>query len=629
MYLKKIMFLLTFIILFTLHCDIIEPDNKTGSIIIYILSDITKSKIFNPRETLSIVQCIVKKGSHEIYDQHHTKRDSSYFTIKINDLEPADTYSVLLYGKNSSGDIMGRADKGNIRVVEGIETPVSMSWSNMRPVLFSPADSSIIYIDTLSFDWSSVSNAAFYELQVDSSDSFSAPIIDQNRLTDSGYTTVTSFSDNTYYWRVRCQDSRENWGEWSDIWSFIVSTKMITVTSPNGGESWELGSSQTITWTSSNAGIEVKIELYRGSNQYQTIAASTPNDGSYTWSVPSDCDADSSYRIKITSPDDADIYDYSDDYFILYTINYVKIYGVCFVYFGPDTTLHIDGVTMTFNTTSGGTMTTTTNSPYGYYEQEVPYGWSGTLSASKQGYDFKCDYHGSLQSEYHFDNIIKDTKVDFWDNRSIDSTGTLTDIDGNTYQTVKIGDQWWMAENLKVTHYRNGDAIPHIPSETEWHKLYLHKGAYCAYDNEESNADVCGYLYNWCAVDDSRNIAPEGWHVPTTYEWRKLERELGMSQSEADDTGWRGTNEGNKLKSTSGWHQGANGTDENGFCALPGGYRDPNGFFRLKGYETYFWTSSEFNDYSAWIRRLAGTKSGVYSNNHNKRLGLSVRLVKD
>lgn len=96
-------------------------------------------------------------------------------------------------------------------------------------------------------------------------------------------------------------------------------------------------------------------------------------------------------------------------------------------------------------------------------------------------------------------------------------TGKVTDIDGNTYKTVKIGNQWWIAENLKVTHYRNGDAIPEVTDNEQWKNL--NSGAYCAYDNNESNAAVYGYLYNWYAMNDSRNIAPEGWYVPSDEEW--------------------------------------------------------------------------------------------------------------
>ena len=89
--------------------------------------------------------------------------------------------------------------------------------------------------------------------------------------------------------------------------------------------------------------------------------------------------------------------------------------------------------------------------------------------------------------------------------------GTVTDIDGNIYQTVKIGNQWWMAENLKVTHYRNGEAIPNVTDNATWTGLTT--GAYCEYNNDVNNVATYGRLYNWYAVDDSRNIAPAGWHV--------------------------------------------------------------------------------------------------------------------
>ena len=96
---------------------------------------------------------------------------------------------------------------------------------------------------------------------------------------------------------------------------------------------------------------------------------------------------------------------------------------------------------------------------------------------------------------------------------------SVTDIDGNVYQTVEMGDQLWMAENLKVTHYRNGDEISTGYSNSEWANLST--GAYAVYDDNESNADAYGYLYNWYAVETG-NLAPEGWHVPTDAEWTGL-----------------------------------------------------------------------------------------------------------
>jgi len=211
-----------------------------------------------------------------------------------------------------------------------------------------------------------------------------------------------------------------------------------------------------------------------------------------------------------------------------------------------------------------------------------------------------------------------------------DSTGTVTDIDGNIYQTIKIGDQWWMMENLKVTHYRNGDPIPHVTDQDTWEGLTT--GAYCEYDNDPGNMATYGRLYNWYAVDDSCNIAPAGWHVPTDSEWKQLEIYLGMSQTEADVSGWRGTDEGGKLKEvgTTHWASPNTGaTNESGFTALPGGCRLGNGFYINMGDYASFWSSTEYSGYYAWYRYLSNLDSQVYRHYYNKRRGYSIRCVRD
>ncbi len=99
-------------------------------------------------------------------------------------------------------------------------------------------------------------------------------------------------------------------------------------------------------------------------------------------------------------------------------------------------------------------------------------------------------------------------KFNFCENGNWTEKNGVVDIDGNAYNTVKIGNQWWMAENLKVTHYRNGNPIPNVTDDTEWSNLTT--GAYCSYDNNDSNINTYGLLYNWYSVDDSRGLAPAG-----------------------------------------------------------------------------------------------------------------------
>ncbi len=207
---------------------------------------------------------------------------------------------------------------------------------------------------------------------------------------------------------------------------------------------------------------------------------------------------------------------------------------------------------------------------------------------------------------------------------------TVTDIDGNAYKTIKIGDQWWLAENLRVTHYRNGDAIPNIKDNTAWSTLST--GAYCAYNNDNGNIETYGVLYNWYAVDDSRKIAPAGWHVPTDADWKELEMYLGMNQSDADLGDWRGMDEGGKLKEdgTEHWESPNTGaSNESGFKALPGGFRGVNGTFSDIRYEAEYWSADLSSGKFAWYRALDSKYSEVGRFQSYGQSGFCVRLVRD
>lgn len=202
--------------------------------------------------------------------------------------------------------------------------------------------------------------------------------------------------------------------------------------------------------------------------------------------------------------------------------------------------------------------------------------------------------------------------------RQILVTNNITDIDGNTYRTVKIGDQWWMAENLKVTHYRNGDAIPNVTDGYEWW-FNLTTGAYCNYDNNVNNVTTYSRLYNWYAVNDSRNIAPEGWHVPADAEWQTLVDYLG---------GKNGAGGKMKESGTAHWDRPNTGaTNESGFSALPSGIRSQN--FASMGTWTWFWSSSMYIGNYAWSWDLTYDQSRIRQTYNLERHGFSVRCVKD
>lgn len=156
---------------------------------------------------------------------------------------------------------------------------------------------------------------------------------------------------------------------------------------------------------------------------------------------------------------------------------------------------------------------------------------------------------------------------------SFTTLNLLTDIDGNTYDTVVIGTQVWMSKNLRVSKYRNGDPITTNLSNTTWQNTT--SGACAVYQNSAANDSIYGKLYNWYAVADPRGLCPTGWHVPSDGEWQTLETALGMPASELNNTGGRGLsqNVGGKLKAVSPlWlSPNAGATDSSGFTGLPGG----------------------------------------------------------
>jgi uncharacterized protein (TIGR02145 family) len=210
----------------------------------------------------------------------------------------------------------------------------------------------------------------------------------------------------------------------------------------------------------------------------------------------------------------------------------------------------------------------------------------------------------------------------------------LMDIDGNLYHTILIGEQIWMAENLKVTHYRDGTAITNVTDNNAWEAQETE--AFCIYNNNTSNeVDTYGALYNWYAVTDTRNLAPEGWHVPTDEEWKELEMSLGMSQSEADNESWRGTNEGSIMAGNDAlWDEGDLENDSefgsSGFSTLANGYRPTGlGNYTQMGNYGYFWSTTEYNSNLVYNRSLYSNRTTIHRGYDYKSFGLAIRCVKD
>jgi uncharacterized protein (TIGR02145 family) len=210
----------------------------------------------------------------------------------------------------------------------------------------------------------------------------------------------------------------------------------------------------------------------------------------------------------------------------------------------------------------------------------------------------------------------------------------INDIEGNTYKTVVIGNQTWMAENLKTTHYSYGASIPFVIGNGNWQVLTANSKAYCWYnDDSGTNANTYGALYTWAAVMNGafsssaspsgiQGVCPTGWHVPSDSEWTILTDYLGDEDIA-----------GGKLKETGTIHwnsPNADATNETGFKALPGGNRNDNGLFDGIGYSGFWWSATETGAANVWFRDLGYDGGGIGRNGlGNKEYGFSVRCLRD
>ncbi|MDE3214464.1 MAG: fibrobacter succinogenes major paralogous domain-containing protein [Bacteroidota bacterium] len=191
----------------------------------------------------------------------------------------------------------------------------------------------------------------------------------------------------------------------------------------------------------------------------------------------------------------------------------------------------------------------------------------------------------------------------------------LKDVDGNEYDTVKIGTQVWMAENLDVSRFRNGDPITEAETREQWDEAAKEgKPAWCYYHRDSDRVTIYNKLYNWYAVNDPRGLAPAGWRIPTKQDWATL-----INNSGGDNKS------GIQMKSSTEW----DGAHSNGLNCLPGGYRNREGDFEHAGKIGSWWTATQNGPEDAWSVSLGTGTPAASTSFDTKEIGLSVICVKD
>ncbi|MCU4176468.1 PKD domain-containing protein [Carboxylicivirga sp. N1Y90] len=479
--------------------------------------------------------------STENYDENNGE-----FSGALTNLAANTTYYVRAYASNSAGTGYGAVHSFATLPAEASSLPDVSTGGQVKKITTSSAEiTSVVHDDgggalsARGIVWSSSIEAC--------------ELSDADGNTNDGTATGSYLSqlsgllpNTTYYVRGYATNSIGTAYGSPVIFNTLDDMSFyITVASPNGGENWEKGSTQTISWDSNVTG-NVRIELWRGTILETNIAASIANTGSYTWNMTTGYQEQDDYKVKIVSVDDESVFDESDATF--------------------------------------------------------------TISEETPNYE----------------------------------TGTVTDIEGNNYKTVKIGTQWWMAENLKVTKYSDGTTIPHITDNTTWASLGDNNTdkAFCFYNNDKSLG--YGALYTFAAAVNGtphngsnhvQGVCPTGWHLPSSGEWGILENYLIINGYNYNGIR-RYNNLGKSLASKIGWLDspsiGDVGNDQStnnktGFTALPSGSRDSrNGSFSPQQSNGSWWSSKQ-----RYYGGLSYSSSPLYLIYNDMSEGRAVRCIKD
>jgi uncharacterized protein (TIGR02145 family) len=458
-------------------------------------------------------------------------------------------------------------------------------------------------------------------------------------LTGSFPSTMTGLSAGTTY-HVRAYATNSNGTAYGTDLSFTTMTTTATLTTavPSSITLTSAVSGGTIT---SNGGATITVSGICWATTPSPLATgSHTTDGTITGTFPSTMTGLSpgtTYHVRAYATNSAGT-GYGNDLSFTTTAATAPIL----------TTAAITSLTVT-TAISGGTITSnggatisvsgicwaTTSGPLVTGSHTT----DGTISGT-----FASTLTGLLQGTQYFVRAYATNSVGTAYGNELSFNTKMADVDGNTYNTVTIGTQVWMAENLKTIHYNDGHtAIPNVTGNAAWAALV--NAAYCWFNNDIANKNIYGAMYNWFTLDIANNggmyVCPTGWHAPSDVEFQTLELYLGIPADTVGLYGSRGTisQAGNKMKNTTGWLTGENGTNTSGFSALPGGYRYAvTGTFNDAGDLAYWWTTTTYTVATyAWYRQLNGLTDAaqapnnprVYRANVEKQGGKYVRCLKN
>ena len=552
------------------------------------------------------------------------------FTSNLTGLLPGQVYHVRAYATNGTGTAYGNdiTFTTNPVLVPTLSTTDATSITLTSAVSGGTITSNGGDLITISgICWATTPN----------------PVATDSHTTDGTTTgtfpsTMTGLSAGTTY-HVRAYATNSAGTAYGNDVSFTTTTTTATLTT---------AVPSTITYTSaisggtitSNGGATITVSGICWNTTSNPVATdSHTTDGTLTGTFPSTMtglSAGTTYHVRAYATNSAGT-GYGNDLSFTTTAATVPILTTAAIT-SPTLTTAISGGTITSN--GGATITVsgicwaTTSGPLATGSHTT----DGTVSGT-----FASTLTGLSQGTQYFVRAYATNSVGTAYGNELSFNTKLADVDGNTYNTVTIGTQVWMAENLKTTKYNDAShtAIPNVTGDAAW--AALNNAAYCWFNNDIANKNIYGAMYNWFTLDIANNggmyVCPTGWHAPSDLEFQTLELYLGIPADTVGLYGSRGTisQAGNKMKNTTGWLAGENGTNTSGFSALPGGYRyAANGTFNDAADLAYWWTTTTVTSYALY-RQLNGltdaaeapNKPRVYRANVDKQGGKYVRCVKD
>jgi hypothetical protein len=316
--------------------------------------------------------------------------------------------------------------------------------------------------------WSSSNAGSYVKIELYKNGSYYTTITSSTYNDGSRSWTIPSTYDESSYYKIKITDtSNSSVYDYSDNY-FTLSAQVssITVTSPNGGENWELGSSHYITWSSSNAGSYVRIELYRVGSYYSTITSSTSNDGSYSWSIPSNYSESSYYKIKITDTSNSSIYDYSNNYFTLSSQGSITVTSPN----GGENWELGSSHYITWSSSNAGSYVKIELYKSGSYYSTIT---SSTYNDGSRSWFIPSNYSESSYYKIKITDTSNSSIYDYSDSYfTLSSQPSITVTEPNGGELYYVGDQMviqWSSQNVsyvRIDFYKNGNYDHTITSST-------------------------------------------------------------------------------------------------------------------------------------------------------------------